>query len=266
MESYDDDAADIGIIGGTGIINIELENRKEITMITPHGKPSDSIIIGKYKKRNIAFLSRHGREHTIPPHLINYKANVWAYKKLGIQRVIGFSSVGSLKKKIKPGELVLPSQFLDFTKSRDTSFSKIGDVIHISVAHPFCSELQYITATLATKQKITIHSDCVYTCIEGPRFSTLAESRFFQSIEADVIGMTLVPECQLFREVQICYLSISIVTDYDSWFKKTVTAKDVSKILSKNSKVSKKIISSIIQNTPKIKKCSCEKDLLSARL
>ncbi len=256
-----------GIIGGTGVYNLNLQDTKKIKVNTPYGKTSDVIIIGQFRNRKIAFIPRHGNKHTIPPHLVNFKANIWAYKKLGIKRIVGISSVGSLRKKIKPGQFALPSQFLDFTKSRDGSFSKIGDVIHISVANPFCPELQKIAFKVSIDCKIKLHKNCVYTCIEGPRFSTYAESNFFRRVGADVIGMTLVPECQLAREVQICYLSIAIVTDYDSWLDESVTAKNVSSKLTDSAQMINKIITKLIDLTPTSRTaCNCEKDLLSAKL
>lgn len=258
--------AEIGIIGGTGIYDFELKNKKKITVKTPYGKTSDSITIGEFENKKIAFLPRHGNKHSIPPHLVNFKANIWAYKKIGIKRIISISSVGSLREKIKPGQFALPSQFLDFTRFRDGSFSKIGNVIHISVAEPFCPELQLIMLKISKNFKIKLHKNCIYTCIEGPRFSTIAESNFFRNIGSDIVGMTLVPECQLAREVQICYISISIVTDYDSWFKENVTAKNVSSRLKQSSKTISRIIAKLIEQIPGTKNCSCEKDLLTAKL
>lgn len=257
---------EFGIIGGTGIYNLNIKNATKIKISTPYGKTSDHIMIGEIKNKKIAFIPRHGNKHTIPPHLVNFKANIWAYKELGIKRIVGISSVGSLRKKITPGQFALPSQFLDFTKSRDGSFAKIGDVIHISVANPFCTELQEIISKVATKDKIKIHKNCTYTCIEGPRFSTYAESNFFRKIGADIIGMTLVPECQLARETQMCYLSISIVTDYDSWLDENVTAKNVSSKLADSTQTINKILTDLIELTPRKKTCNCEKDLLSAKL
>ncbi len=147
-------------------------------------------------------MPRQGRKHTIPPHMINFRANIWAFKELGIKRIIAPSAVGSLKEEIKPGNFVLPSQFLDFTKSRKRSFSDDGRVIHISMADPFCPELQRVVSKIAQEKNITMHNDCTYVCIEGPRFSTRAESKLFRNTGADIIGMTLVPECPLAREAQ----------------------------------------------------------------
>ena len=256
---------EIGIFGGTGIYDSGmLEDPLEININTPYGKTSDAITVGVFKGRKIAFLPRHGKKHTIPPHMINFRANIWAFKELGVTRIIAPSAVGSLKEEIEPGHFVLPSQFLDFTKSRKGSFSEEGRVIHISVADPFCPELQSCILEVADNQNTQIHKNCTYVCIEGPRFSTKAESKFFRSTEADIIGMTLVPECQLSREAQICYVSISTVTDYDVWADKPVTAKEVLEILSKNVEKTKKILTEVIERIPKDRTCSCAKALEEA--
>ena len=259
------ETAEIGIFGGTGIYDSGLlENSKEITVDTPYGKTSDSITIGEFNGRNIAFMPRHGKKHTIPPHLINFRANIWAFKELGVKRIIAPSAVGSLKKEFEPGNFALPSQFIDFTKSRKGTFSEDGRVIHISVADPFCPELQKVILNVTKIQGIKIHQDCTYVCIEGPRFSTKAESRFFRTTGADIIGMTLVPECQLAREAQICYVSLSTVTDYDVWAEKPVTAKEVMETLAKNVEMTKKLLTFVIDQIPEIKSCSCEKALEEA--
>ena len=253
---------EIGIFGGTGIYDSGLlENAQEIQVDTPYGKPSDTITVGNFKGRKIAFLPRHGKKHTIPPHLINYRANIWAFKELGITRIIAPSAVGSLKEELEPSHFVLPSQFLDFTKSRNGSFSEEGRVIHISVADPFCPELQSSIIDTTQNQGLDIHKNCTYVCIEGPRFSTKAESKFFKSTGADIIGMTLVPECQLAREAQICYASISTVTDYDVWAEKPVTAKEVLDTLSKNVEKTKKILTELVEKIPKTRNCNCAKAL-----
>jgi 5'-methylthioadenosine phosphorylase len=257
--------AEIGIFGGTGIYDSGLlQEAKEITVDTPYGKPSNSITIGVFKGRKVAFMPRHGKKHTIPPHLINYRANIWAFKQLGVTRIIAPSAVGSLKEELAPGQFVLPSQFIDFTKSRKGTFSDDGRVIHISVADPFCPELQSAILGAAKAQNISVHRDCTYVCIEGPRFSTKAESRFFKSTGADIIGMTLIPECQLAREAQICYASISTVTDYDVWAEKPVTAKEVLETLSKNVQNTKRLLTSIPEEIPQQRKCHCAKALEEA--
>jgi 5'-methylthioadenosine phosphorylase len=196
--------------------------------------------------------------------MINFKANIWAFKELGITRIIAPSAVGSLKEELEPGHFVLPTQFLDFTKSRDGSFSEDGRVIHISVADPFCPELQSSIIKVTDEQNIGLHKDCTYVCIEGPRFSTRAESKFYRTTGADIIGMTLVPECQLAREAQMCYASISTVTDYDVWADKPVTAKEVLETLSKNVETTKKILTELIDKIPKTRTCSCAKALEEA--
>ncbi len=259
------DQAEIGIFGGTGIYDSGLlQDTKEVSIDTPYGKPSDTITLGTFKDRKIAFMPRHGKKHIIPPHMINFKANIFAFKELGVKRIIAPSAVGSLKEEIAPGHFALPSQFLDFTKSRDGSFSENGRVIHISVAEPFCPELKDVILNAAKNQNLSIHRDCTYVCIEGPRFSTKAESKFFRSTGADIIGMTLVPECQLAREAQICYASISTVTDYDVWSDKPVTAKEVLETLSKNVTTTKKLLTFLIDEIPKTRGCSCEKALSEA--
>ena len=257
--------AEIGIFGGTGIYDSELlQESKEISIDTPYGKTSDSITIGDYKGRKVAFMPRHGKKHAIPPHMINFRANIWAFKELGVTRILAPSAVGSLKEELRPGNFALPSQFLDFTKSRIGSFSEDGRVIHISVAEPFCPELQEIVLQTAQSQNIKIHKNCTYVCIEGPRFSTKAESKFFRTTGADIIGMTLVPECQLAREAQICYVSISTITDYDVWAEKPVTAKEVLETLSKNVEFTKKMLAVLLEKIPKTRKCYCERALSEA--
>ncbi|MGB0855694.1 MAG: S-methyl-5'-thioadenosine phosphorylase [Nitrosopumilus sp.] len=256
---------EIGIFGGTGIYDSGLlESTQEIQIETPYGKPSDTITVGVFRGRKIAFLPRHGKKHTIPPHMINFKANIWAFKELGVKRIIAPSAVGSLKENLKPTHFVLPTQFLDFTKSRQNSFSEEGRVIHISVAEPFCPELQSSILKVTQSQDLKIHQDCTYVCIEGPRFSTKAESKFYRSTGADIIGMTLVPECQLAREAQMCYASISTVTDYDVWAEKPVTAKEVLNTLSKNVEKTKKILTELIEKIPKTRSCNCAKALEEA--
>ena len=257
--------AEIGIFGGTGIYDSGLlKDSKEISIDTPYGKTSDSITVGEFNGKKVAFMPRHGKKHTIPPHLINFRANIWAFKELGVKRIIAPSAVGSLKEEFEPGNLALPSQFIDFTKSRKGTFSEDGKVIHISVADPFCPELQKVILNVTKIQGIKIHQDCTYVCIEGPRFSTKAESRFFRTTGADIIGMTLVPECQLAREAQICYVSLSTITDYDVWAEKPVTAKEVMETLAKNVEMTKKLLTFVIDQIPEVKSCSCEKALEEA--
>jgi len=260
--------AEIGIFGGTGIYDPGLlTESKEVTIDTPFGKTSDSITVGIYKGRRVAFMPRHGRKHTIPPHMINFRANIWAFKEMGVKRIIAPSAVGSLQEKLRPGDFVIPMQFIDFTKSRKYTFYEDGKVIHISVADPFCPELQASVYSAAKKIDLQLHKDATYICIEGPRFSTRAESRFYKDvIGADIIGMTLVPECQLAREAQMCYVSVSTVTDYDVWAQKPVTAKEVLETLSKNVSTTKNLLGVLLEIIPDERGCSCSRALDEAGL
>lgn len=262
-----DEHAEIAIIGGTGMYDTKiLENITDITIDTSYGKPSDSITLGTLMGRQIAFLPRHGRTHSIPPHMINYRANIDALRQLGVKRIIAPSAVGSLQDKIAPKDFALPSQFIDFTRTRQGSFSELGKIIHISVANPFCPEMQQCAIGAARKQGTKMHENCTYVCIEGPRFSTRAESKLFRQYGADLIGMTLVPECQLAREAQMCYVSVSMVTDYDAWADKAVSASDVKQIVSSNADAMRKMLEHIVRDTPTEAKCSCSSALKDASL
>jgi 5'-methylthioadenosine phosphorylase len=252
--------AEIGIIGGTGIYDSGLfSDRQEIKVHTPYGEPSDVITIGSYAGRSVAFIPRHGRGHRIPPHKINSRANIWAMKELGVKRIIAPSAVGSMKLEYKPGNIAIPDQFIDFTKGRNYTFYDGPRVCHISVADPFCPELRAIAIKSCTKMKYIMHQKATYVCVEGPRFSTRAESQFFRdALKADIIGMTLVPECPLAKEAQICYLSISTVTDYDVWANKPVSTQEVIETLEKNVEKTRKLIAELIPAIPSDRaKCSC---------
>lgn len=231
---------------------------------TPYGKISDTITLGKVEGRKVAFLPRHGTGHRLAPHMINYKANIWALQQLGVNRIIAPSAVGSLRTDIKPGHFAVPSQFIDNTRGRAGSFTEEGRAIHISVADPFCPELS--RCVLNEPCSTTVHKDCTYICIEGPRFSTKAESALYQSFGADIIGMTLVPECQLAREARICYVSISMVTDYDVWAGNPVTAKEVAKVMSGNIGALKRMLPHMIKTIPYGRRCSCGKAMDDAVL
>ncbi len=259
-------AAEIGIFGGTGIYDSGLlENSTEVDVDTPYGRPSDAITIGEFGGKKVAFLPRHGRKHSIPPHMINYRANIWAFKELGISRIVAPSAVGSLREEIAPSHIVLPDQFIDLTRSREYSFSEAGRVIHISVADPFCPEMQGCVQDACAGLDTTMHKDCTYVCIEGPRFSTRAESKMYRAMGADIVGMTMVPECQLAREAQMCYVSVSSVTDYDVWAQKPVTAKEVMETLSANVSRIKELLTVLIPAIPERGGgCTCEKALADA--
>ncbi len=259
-------AAEIGIFGGTGIYDSGLlANAEQISATTQYGDPSDVITAGSFRGRRIAFLPRHGRKHTIPPHRINFKANIQAFGDIGVTRIVSPSAVGSLREDLKPGDFVLPSQYIDQTKSRDYSFSDTGRVIHISMADPFCPELQDVVADTAAGQGMVLHRNKTYVCIEGPRFSTKAESHMYRQLGADIIGMTLVPECQLAREAQMCYVSISTITDYDAWAEKAVTAKEVMETLAGNVERSRSLLTELVGRIPTDRKgCPCASALEEA--
>lgn len=258
---------DIGIIGGTGVYDPELfSSKQEIKVHTPYGETSDFVILGEYSGVKAAFIPRHGRGHRIPPHSINSRANIWALKQLGVKRIIAPSAVGSLKGAFKPGDIVIPDQFIDFTKRRHYTFYDGGQVCHVSVADPFCPELRDIAIDKINKLKYSLHSNGTYVCIEGPRFSTRAESKFFRDImEADIIGMTLVPEVNLAREAEICYVSIATITDYDVWADHPVTSAEIIEILAKNVEKTRKLIAELMSATPVARnKCTCSKALEGA--
>lgn len=258
-------SAEIGIFGGTGIYDSGLlEGAEEVDVDTPYGRPSDSVTVGEFRGRRVAFMPRHGRKHTIAPHMINYRANVWALKSLGVTRILSPSAVGSLREEIEPGHLASPDQFIDFTRGRAGSFTADGRVIHISVADPFCPELRAAVSASASRTGARIHDGCTYACIEGPRFSTRAESRMFRGLGADIIGMTLVPECQLAREAQVCYASISSITDYDVWADRPVTAKEVIATLSANAERTRTLLADLVASVPAERSCKCADALADA--
>jgi len=262
-------SADVGIIGGTGVYDPGLFSaQREIKVHTPYGEPSDLVTIGEYSGVKVAFIPRHGRSHRIPPHSINSRANIWALKQLGVKRIIAPSAVGSLQVGYKPGDITVPDQFIDFTKKRQYTFYDGGQVCHVSVADPFCPELRSIAIDRIKRLKFTMHDKATYICIEGPRFSTRAESKFFRDVmKADIIGMTLVPEVNLAREAEICYTSIATVTDYDVWANHPVTSAEIVETLSKNVEKTKKLIADIVPAIPASrKKCACASALENALL
>ncbi len=262
-------SADIGIIGGTGIYTAELFGvDKQVKVYTPYGQPSDLINIGEFGGRRIAFIPRHGRGHTIPPHRINSRANIWALRELGVTRIIAPSAVGSLRHEYKPGEIAIPDQFIDFTKKRDYTFYDGGEICHVSVADPFCEDLRNIAIRCATKLKNIVHPKVTYLCIEGPRFSTRAESRLFrEALGSDIIGMTLVPECILAREAEICYVSLSTITDYDVWSESLVNSKDIIEQLNKNVQRTRNLIAEMIPLIPNDRtRCTCGRALAESLL
>jgi 5'-methylthioadenosine phosphorylase len=257
----DQKKAEIGIMGGTGMYQIEgMEVLDEIGLDTPFGKPSDKFIIGQLEGKKLAFLSRHGRGHTLLPHEINYRANVYGFKLLGVTKLISTNSVGSLKEELHPRDVVLPDQFYDKTHRKGTFFGG-GLAAHISFAHPVCPDLSGFLYDVIKSIGLPVHKGGCYICIEGPSFSTVAESNIYRSWGCDVVGMTSVTEAKLAREAEICYATMNFVTDYDVWHEEeeTVSVEMILKNLEENSKNAKEIIKKTIANMPDElgKDCGC---------
>lgn len=256
--------AEIGIIGGSGFYEFFDKKAQEIEIKTKFGRPSDKITLGTLFGKRVAFLPRHNRSHKIPPHKIPYLANIAAFQKLGIKRIIAPTAVGSLKTDIKPGDFVICDQFIDRTKKRKDTFYNGPKVAHIETAYPYCPELRKIAQREAKKLKLKVHPKGTVVVIEGPRFSTLAESTWFSKMGWDLVSMTQYPEVILALELGICYLNISLVTDYDvGIYARTkiepVSIEQVLKNFAKNIEKLKKLILAITKNIPKEKKCDCQK-------
>ena len=250
----------IAVIGGTGLEDIEgLTDIQHINIDTPFGKPSDTITIGKLDRIGIAFLPRHGRGHFISPTELPARANIYALKSIGVEQIIAVCSCGSFKQELAPGNLVIPDQVIDRTRNRINTFFTEGIVAHIGFAEPFCKELSRILYQSAGEAKATVHSKGTYVCMEGPAFSTRAESKLYRSWGADIIGMTALPEAKLAREAEMCYAVIACVTDYDSWWDpgKPVDVATVIKTLNENIALSKHIIKLAVKKIPVQAKCNC---------
>jgi len=257
--------AEIGIIGGTGLYDPKLlKNIQEVEIKTPYGDPSAAFTLSELAGRKVAFLARHGPKHTIRPTDVNSRANIFAFKKLGVQRILAVSTVGSLKEEYKPGDLAFLDQFIDRTTKREQSFYTADKVCHISVAEPMCPETRKSLIAASKTSKVNAHLTATYVCIEGPRFSSKAESNLFRQWGADVVGMTLVPECVLAREAELCYASISAITDYDSWKEQPVSTDEVIASMRANVEKVKKILVETIANLPKKRGCDCQFALKNA--
>lgn len=250
----------IGIIGGSGLYSIEgLKGIQEKRVTTPFGEPSDAYIVGELDGTTVVFLPRHGRGHRLLPSEINFRANIFGMKMLGVNRLISVSAVGSMKEHIKPGHIVVPDQFIDLTKRRMSTFFGNGLVSHVSMADPVCPVLSERLYTTGKDQGIPMHKGGTYICIEGPQFSSRAESHLYRQWGVDIIGMTNMPEAKLAREAEICYATLALATDYDCWYQgmKDVGVEDVVKIMSENVVNAKKIIGAVVPRIEKERKCSC---------
>ncbi|OKY79174.1 MAG: Purine nucleoside phosphorylase Pnp [Candidatus Methanohalarchaeum thermophilum] len=255
---------EIGIIGGSGIYDPELiKQAEEKKVATPFGDPSSSPIIGEIKGKEVAFIARHGKEHIYNPTEVNYRANIYALKKLGVNRILATNAVGSLKKEIEPTDIVIPDQIFDRTKKRESTFFEDGAVAHVGFADPYCNQLRkLINNEIGDSNSFSLKEEGTYVCIEGPMFSTKAESDFYRKQGFDVIGMTAIPEAKLAREAEICYTMIAAITDYDVWHtEEEVSMELILQRMQKNEKTIKRILEKVIPQIPEERKCECKKAL-----
>jgi len=254
------DKISIGVIGGSGLYEMDgLTQVKTVKVATPFGIPSDDYIIGTLNNKRVAFLPRHGRGHRLLPTDINYRANIYGMKKLGVERIISVSAVGSMKEEIKPGDIVIPDQFYDHTKHRRSTFFGNGVVAHVGMADPVCAGLCKILIEAGVQVGATIHRSGTYLCMEGPQFSTRAESLTYRSWNVDVIGMTNATEAKLAREAEICYSTIALATDYDCWHhsEEAVTVEAVLAVMKHNIETSKSMIREAVRMVTGFRDCGC---------
>ena len=261
--------AEIGIIGGSGLYSMPgLTGVHEERVDTPFGNPSDAFVLGELEGRRVAFLARHGRGHRILPSEINFRANIYALKKLGVERIISMSAVGSLKEEHRPGEFVVIDQFIDRTFHRVSTFFGDGIVGHVAFGDPVCATVAGVIAAACKAEGVTAKSGGTYVCMEGPQFSTRAESNLYRSWGADVIGMTNLQEAKLAREAEICYATAAMVTDYDCWHEghDDVTVEQIVAVLNQNAANACKVIKAAVAALPKERTCACQSALQYALL
>ena len=257
----------IGIIGGSGLYDMaELTNREERTMTTPFGEPSGPYVIGTLRGQRVAFLPRHGVGHRILPSELNFRANIYGFKALGVERILSASAVGSLKEEYRPLDILVPDQFFDRTKGRISTFFGRGIVAHVAFAHPVCGDLSKIAGDAAESVGARVHRGGTYVNMEGPQFSTLAESRLYRSWGLDVIGMTNLQEAKLAREAEICYATLALITDYDCWHPDhdSVTVELIIANLTQNAATAQKTIAAGIANLTGPRACACKDALATA--
>jgi 5'-methylthioadenosine phosphorylase len=259
----------IGIIGGSGLYSMPgFEAHEERTIDTPWGAPSDSYIVGRLAGKEVAFLARHGRGHRISPSELNFRANIYGMKWLGVERILSLSAVGSLKLEHKPLDFVIPDQFVDRTRGRVSTFFGEGLVAHISFAHPICPQLAKVAHAACVASNVSTALGGAYLCMEGPAFSTLAESNLYRSWGMDIIGMTNLQEAKLAREAEMCYTTIAMVTDYDCWHPDhdAVTVSDIIANLTKNAENAAKVVAASVRAMPAKRECKCGSALSHALL
>ena len=257
----------VGVIGGSGLYQMAgVEHGEWVTLTTPFGAPSDAYFVGEMEGVRVVFLPRHGRGHRILPSELNFRANIYGLKELGAEWLIAVSAVGSLKKEIAPGHIVIPDQFIDRTRGRMSTFFGRGIVAHVSFADPVCGQLTALLATVGRESGTTIHVGGTYVCMEGPQFSTRAESFLYRSWGADIIGMTNLQEAKLAREAEMCFATLALATDYDCWNTEAgdVVIEDVLAILSKNVATAQHIIRSAVKRLPTQRSCPCAQALKDA--
>ncbi len=252
--------AQIGIIGGSGLYDMAgVTDREEVKVTTPFGEPSGPYVLGTLRGKRVAFLARHGAGHRITPSELNFRANIYGLKTLGVEYILSASAVGSLKEEYKPADILIPDQFFDRTKGRPSTFFGRGLVGHVAFAQPFCRILSGIAYDSGKKAGATIHKGGTYVCMEGPQFSTLAESKLYRSWGMDIIGMTNLQEAKLAREAEICYTTIALVTDYDCWHPDhdSVTVEMIIGTLNTNSAMAQQIIAGAVETLPYERTCEC---------
>jgi len=252
--------AEIGIIGGSGLYSMPgLTDVRELQQQTPFGDPSDAYVLGTLEGRKVAFLARHGRGHRILPTELNFRANIYGFKQLGVERIVSISAVGSLKEEHKPLDFVIPDQFFDRTRHRVDTFFGEGIAAHIAFADPVCPELAKVVETACKKSGVTVKHGGTYLCMEGPQFSTRAESNLYRSWGMDVIGMTNLQEAKLAREAEICYVTVAMVTDYDCWHPQhdSVTVNQVVAVLLKNADHACTVVRETVAKMPVARSCKC---------
>lgn len=263
--------ADIGVFGGSGFYEFAEGAVEEIKVETPYGPPSDKVALCTVAGKRVAFLPRHGKDHSLPPHKINYRANLWAFKELGVTRVIAPNAVGSLQAHIAPGHFVINDQFVDRTTGRADTFYDGPIVTHVSTAEPYCPALRRLAIEATKASSIPLHETGTCVIIQGPRFSTKAESRWFSQMGWEIINMTQYPEVALARELAMCYVNISLITDYDAGVVlesgEHVEATDVMAVLTKNTANVKKVIRAMLESLPEKREgCDCASALKFARI
>jgi len=269
MTTSSDSVAQIGIIGGSGLYDMaELSDREERHVSTPFGDPSGPYVVATLRGRRVVFLARHGHGHRLTPSELNYRANIFGFKTLGVEWILSASAVGSLREDYKPLDLAIPSQFFDRTRGRASTFFGDGLVAHVGFAHPICGPLSGLAHHAAQKAGATVHKGGTYVCMEGPQFSTVAESNYYRAAGFDIIGMTNLQEAKLAREAEICYATIALVTDYDCWHPShdSVTVEMIIANLTQNAKTAQQVIANAVEQLPIARTCECASALKYAMI